>query len=145
MSGNEEKAGKKMIFRQKSLERISSPEALNDYLKVTNPGTWMIMGAVIVMLLGIIVWSFLGNLETTVAGDATAEKGHITAFVIEDGAKYIHEGQTIYIGDKSSLVGEVTTDEFGRMKVEASMDIPDGEYRAKIVIEKVTPFNLLFD
>lgn len=28
------------IFRKKSVERMSSPEQLNDYIKVTNPGVW---------------------------------------------------------------------------------------------------------
>ena len=30
------------IFRKKSLDRISSPEQLNDYIRVANPGIWMI-------------------------------------------------------------------------------------------------------
>lgn len=32
------------IFRKKSLDRISSPEQLNDYIRVANPGIWMILG-----------------------------------------------------------------------------------------------------
>ena len=35
------------IFRKKSLDRISSPEQLNDYIRVANPGIWMILAAVI--------------------------------------------------------------------------------------------------
>ena len=31
------------IFRKKSLDRISSPEQLNDYIRVANPGIWMIL------------------------------------------------------------------------------------------------------
>ncbi len=30
------------IFRKKSLDKLSSPEQLNDYIKVTNPGVWII-------------------------------------------------------------------------------------------------------
>ena len=33
------------IFRKKSLDRISSPEQLNDYIRVANPGIWMILAA----------------------------------------------------------------------------------------------------
>lgn len=33
------------IFRKKSLDRISSPEALDDYLHVTTPAVWMILAA----------------------------------------------------------------------------------------------------
>ena len=33
------------IFRKKSLDRISSPEQLNDYIRMANPGIWMILTA----------------------------------------------------------------------------------------------------
>ena len=29
------------LFRQKTLDRISSPEQLTDYLRITNPGIWI--------------------------------------------------------------------------------------------------------
>ena len=28
------------VFRQKSVERIASPEQLQDYMRVTTPGVW---------------------------------------------------------------------------------------------------------
>ena len=42
---------KKEIFRKKSLERVSSPEQLNDYLHVTSPAVWVVLAAVIVLLI----------------------------------------------------------------------------------------------
>ena len=38
------------IFREKSLKRITSPEELGDYLRVTSPSVWMILAAVILLL-----------------------------------------------------------------------------------------------
>ena len=29
------------IFREKSLERVESPEQLNDYIRVASPGVWL--------------------------------------------------------------------------------------------------------
>lgn len=133
------------IFRPKSLQRIASPEELNDYLKVTTPAVWMTLGAVVAILIGIIIWSFLGTLNTTVSGDATALDGYIDVTVTDDGAEYIKEGQSILVGDIKSTVGEVSLDDFGRTKVGATMDIPDGEYRARIVVEQISPFMLLFN
>ena len=49
---------KNNIFRQKSMERLSSPEQLNDYLKVTNPAVWVVLAAVIFLLAGLFIWSF---------------------------------------------------------------------------------------
>ena len=41
------------VFRQKSMERITSPEQMNDYIRVSNPSVWMLLAAVIVLLIGV--------------------------------------------------------------------------------------------
>ena len=38
------------IFRKKSIEKVTSPEQINDYIRVSNPSVWMILAAVIVLL-----------------------------------------------------------------------------------------------
>lgn len=43
------------VFRKKSVDRVSSPEQLNEYIRVSNPGVWMILAAIIVLLVGAIV------------------------------------------------------------------------------------------
>ena len=58
------------VFRQKSMDRISSPEQLEDYMRVTNPGVWMVLAAVIVLLAGILAASVFGRLETTLSARA---------------------------------------------------------------------------
>lgn len=54
------------IFRKSSLERISSPEQLNQYVKVTNPGIWLVLLALIALLLAVGVWAFTGTIPETV-------------------------------------------------------------------------------
>ena len=39
------------IFRKKSLDRISSPEQLNDYIRVSTPSVWMVLFAIIILTL----------------------------------------------------------------------------------------------
>ena len=48
---------KKNIFRKESLDKMSSPEKLNDYIKVSNPSVWVILGAIAVLLIAVVVWS----------------------------------------------------------------------------------------
>ena len=47
---------KRSIFRSETLKRISSPEQLTDYLRVTNPGIWVVLAAVLALLVGFFVW-----------------------------------------------------------------------------------------
>ena len=55
--------GEKKIFREKSLERISSPEQLNDYIKVTTPSVWMILAAVLLLIIGTLFWAVFGKIR----------------------------------------------------------------------------------
>jgi hypothetical protein len=63
------------IFRQKSLDRISSPEQLNDYIRVTTPSVWLVLTAIILLLVGIVAWSIFGTVEAHSA-DGTTEEIH---------------------------------------------------------------------
>jgi len=49
------------IFREKSMERVSSPEALNDYIRVTTPSVWIVLIAIVMLLAGMLAWSVLGR------------------------------------------------------------------------------------
>lgn len=51
-----EKNEKRNIFREDNLEKMSSPEKLNDYIKVSNPGVWVILAAIGIMLVAVVVW-----------------------------------------------------------------------------------------
>lgn len=54
---------KRQIFREKSIERVSSPEQLDDYIKVTTPSVWLILSATIALLAGMIIWGVFGKIE----------------------------------------------------------------------------------
>ncbi len=51
------------IFREKSLERVSSPEQLNDYIRVTTPSVWVVLLATLILLFGMIFWGIFGKIE----------------------------------------------------------------------------------
>ena len=50
------------MFREKNLERLESPEKLNDYLRVTSPGVWLVMATIIVLLAGVCILGVLGRI-----------------------------------------------------------------------------------
>ncbi len=54
---------KKSIFRKKSLEQISTPEQLDDYIKVTKPSVWVVLIATILLIAGVLVWAVFGKIE----------------------------------------------------------------------------------
>jgi len=54
------------IFRKSSLERISSPEQLNEYVKITNPGVWYVIFGLFSLLIAAGIWAFTGTIPQTV-------------------------------------------------------------------------------
>ena len=51
------------IFREKSLERVTSPEQLNDYIKVTTPSVWLILFATLILIVGTLFWAVFGKIR----------------------------------------------------------------------------------
>ena len=68
------------IFREKSIERISSPDQMDDYIKVTTPSVWIALIAIVVLLIGILAWSILGTVEVH-DGDGNMQEIHPISYV----------------------------------------------------------------
>ena len=71
------------IFRKKSVDKMSSPEQLNDYIKVTSPGIWMVLAAIAILLAGVCVWGIFGKLETKLTVAAESRAGQTVLYVKE--------------------------------------------------------------
>ncbi|MCR5304222.1 MAG: hypothetical protein K6E33_06625 [Lachnospiraceae bacterium] len=56
------------IFRKKSIDNISNPEQLNDYIRVVTAPVWLFLLAVIILLAGLLVWGYFGEIEVIDAG-----------------------------------------------------------------------------
>ncbi|MBQ1537235.1 MAG: hypothetical protein IIZ73_02800 [Ruminococcus sp.] len=132
------------IFRKKSIERISSPEQLTDYLRVTNPGIWVLLAAVITLLGGLFAWSMTGSLETLADGVAVVEDGQAQIMVIDSGRGEIRSGMTVRVGGEEYSIATVESDDYGRTVAYAPIDKTDGRYDVKIVTESIHPIKFLF-
>jgi len=56
------------IFRKVALEKLSSPEQLDQAIRVTNPRGWIALWALVGLLLAAIVWSIAGRIPVEVGG-----------------------------------------------------------------------------
>jgi multidrug efflux pump subunit AcrA (membrane-fusion protein) len=56
------------IFRKEALQRLSSPERLDQLMHVVSPHDWLVLGTVLVLLGLALTWAGVGRLSTTVAG-----------------------------------------------------------------------------
>lgn len=61
-------AQNKNLYRQEALDRLSSPEQLDEAIVITSPGGWMALAGVVVLLATFIVWGFTASIPTRISG-----------------------------------------------------------------------------
>ena len=115
------------IFRKKSLDRISSPEALDDYLHVTTPSVWLILIAIIMLLVGMLIWS------------------QYIEFDNEQIARNVQSGMVVMSGETQSRISSVGVDSRGRIFALAPTDLADGHYVVDVLFRKTQVIRLLFN
>ncbi|MBR6172840.1 MAG: hypothetical protein IKQ49_06670 [Eubacterium sp.] len=133
---------KKQIFRQQSLDRIASPEQLNDYLRTTKPGAWILLSVIILVLVAFFSWASIGRLETTVPGKAAVEEGNARIIILSD--MDVSVGMTVRVGESEFTISSVDRDENGYPIANAPVTIPAGNYDVEIVVESISPISFLF-
>ena len=151
------------LFRQKSIDRISSPEALHDYMRVTSPRLWMILSAIIVLLAGFIIYASTAIMENTMP-----LKISVTSFSHEAEGTVSHKetqfysslpmsykdsvmpGMTVRLGSEQGKVDLMSVTDDGTVQLVIRMENdhyspPDGEYDAELVLESTTPISFLWN
>lgn len=58
----EERKKTNSIFRQTSLDRVSSPEQTDDYVRLPLPSYWLVLTAVVLLAAGAGIWLTAGIL-----------------------------------------------------------------------------------
>ncbi len=156
----------KPLFRNKSLERITSPEQMNDYIRVSNPGVWMVLVAVIVLLAGVCVWGLFGRLDTAFQTGGICKDGHLTVYVKEDDFSKIKEKAILSVDgselalsdlpdapvrlDESTdpyllhLIGASAGDWVYVLTVEAK-DMNSGTFSVSVITERVKPLDFVLN
>ena len=157
---------KSSIFREKSMERISSPEDLNDYVRVASPGVWLILAAIVVLLAGFIIWGVYGNIEMQVPALVVNETGSALCYVREVDAVALADGMTVRLSDdtegtlllsagETQSADDVLT-EYARhvgefdandwiVALGVSGDLPEGVFDAEVITKAIKPISFIFN
>ena len=155
------------LFRQKSLNRISSPEELHDYMRVTSPKLWMILGAIAVLLIGFIVYASTATMENTMPikvevsvfeippedpeGDSTFQY-YVFSRLPDAMLDTVKTGMKVRIGKKEGVVIGLDATLEGENAISLIIDmendrlpLQDGIYDAELVLESTTPISFLWN
>ena len=135
------------IFRKKSLDRIQSPEALNDYVRVCNPGVWLLLAALILLLVGAGVWSVFGHMDTTVPAEVVAEGGSAVCYIGSADAESVQAGMPVHVDDAEGTLGQMLnlSDRADTERFAVSIALPDGVYAAEVVTDSRKPIKFVLN
>ena len=134
------------LYREKSLERISSPEQLNDYLHVTSPSVWIVLAAVIILLAGMLLWSSVVSVNSYVEGSSEVKNGVMTIrFTNQDFAQNVEKGMTVSTDGTETTLINVGRDGNGLIIATAHTALPDGFYPVKVCYKQTQVMDLLFN
>ncbi len=146
------------LFRKSSIDRVNSPEELNDYIRVASPSVWLILSAIVAFLVGVVIWGIWGNIEVTVKAPVVVKDGVVTCYV--DDVSSLEEALDVRIDGKIGSIKSIKrtpveiTDDYdpyflyissyssGSFAYPVTVEISgleDGVYSSEIVKERINP------
>ena len=69
------------MFRDSALNKMSSADDLDRYLKVTNPSAWILIGAVTVLLVAAFIWGLTASLPVSTTTTGVLKNGEVVCFL----------------------------------------------------------------
>jgi HlyD family secretion protein len=117
-SGSSTAKKENKLFRQESLERLSSPERLDQLMRVVNPKSWIPLATLGVLGVSALTWSIFGRIPVTVQGAGvlvypssvvpvqTNSSGQLSDLKVKNG-DLVKKGEVIAMIDRSDLQEEL--------------------------------------
>ncbi|MEW5986218.1 MAG: NHLP bacteriocin system secretion protein [Chloroflexota bacterium] len=106
----------RVIFREASLERLSSPEQLDQLMRATSPKGWLALAALSSLLVAAVLWGIWGTIPTKVVGSTIllktgGVKNVVTPFAGQVATLPVGAGALVGAGQVVATVGQPGQDE----------------------------------
>jgi multidrug efflux pump subunit AcrA (membrane-fusion protein) len=100
------------MFRKKALDRLASPEQLDEVMSVTSARTWIALAGLVVLLIVVIIWGFVGTVPTQVRarGLLIGQGGIVNVFTMSGGVIEeiaVSEGDRVTKGQRIARIVEL--------------------------------------
>ena len=135
------------IYRKKSLDKIKSPDILDDYIRVSSPGVWILLACAILLLLGACVWGVFGRVESTVPAVVYAENGTAVCFLAADNAADVAVGMRVKFGEQEATIDSIGEQKAAGYTCTLTVDSApaDGVYDGTVVIRSYQPLSFIMN
>ena len=153
------------LFREKSIEQITAPEQLKDIIKVVNPGIWMILGAIVILLAGFCVWIGFGEFTAYFDCRGFVQDNILTLYISGDDYSALADDYELQIDDEDVSFVQNDIERFSSPSelsdyeqnitdfeenetvyaLKGVCSLKDGVYDVTVIINRVSAISLLTD
>lgn len=133
------------IFRKKSLDKVKSPENLDDYIRVSNPSIWILLISVIILLIGTCIWGIFGHIDRSVPSFVNVQDGKAVCFVSEEDIESVQKGMSVEYAKNEAVITKIgDKQEQGYQCTLHADSLPsDGLYEGKVIIKSFKPISFV--
>lgn len=152
------------LFRKRSMEKVNSPEQLNEYIRASNPGVWMVLAAITILLIGVCVWGVFGHLDTEISTAGVCRDGTLSCYISEADISRITDETVVSVGGNEYFVTEISAfsirfeeaeqsdlltagyfqeDERVYLLTVSAPDLPDGSYEVSLILRREAPISFV--
>ena len=145
--------------------RITTPEELHDFLRVSSPRLWIVLTVIVALLVCLIVFAATQRMENTMnirvtvsSVDMSAEEGQgetavrytqILGTSPTDVRELVNVGMEVRFSGLTGKVSMVMNDEkdsFFEIQPDAEpIQLPEGTYDGELILENKTPLSFLLN
>lgn len=156
-------------FRQRALEYIATPKALDDLIQIIPPLAWLPLLGIWLILAAILGWVFLGSISTTVTGKGVViSPDHAVVYISGQKSQPLKVGMKVHFSPLAyskqnqfkDISGKITAIEYfpvtssGPATVidvaltphqQQDFLLPGMLSKAQIIIRRESPYSLMID
>ena len=152
-------------MEDKKFKKVNSPEQLNQYIRLSNPGVWILLLAIVVLLVGVCIWGYFGKIDTKIKTVVVSDNYTSYLYVKEEDIAKIKNGMQVELNNNENIF-EIADIEEAPEKVTEDMDeyarhlgnfqvgewvykcrlnknVKEGTYSANVVIESIAPMTFI--
>ncbi|MFH1880476.1 MAG: hypothetical protein ABIK64_06750 [Bacillota bacterium] len=127
----------KINFRSQSIRKATTVDKLDDYIRVTNPSVWLILGTVAVIVVCGLVWSVLGYIPTTLTKPFVSTGDAYISFFPPDEAAMIQKGMKADVNGNPGTIQAVASTPISQADAAALLS---GDYEVHVL--ELTDWNV---
>lgn len=86
-------------------ERVSSPEQLNEHIRVMNPAAWAAFGVILLLLIAAVIWAAVGTITVRAGVGVLADGQSVVCYASPDTA--MEPGMCVSVGEKEGVIRSV--------------------------------------